>query len=84
MPRVLPLSATEHKKLDFTKWIRGKCAAEKIKHEQIGKAWNVTHQAASLRISKANINYADLVILFRELHATDEEILKLMKWEGGK
>ena len=79
MPKVLPLSAIERKKLDFTKWIRGKCAAEKIRRRQLGAKWNIDQSAATYRINSGNIKYADLVILFRELHATDEEILRLMK-----
>ena len=79
MPRVLPLGVMERKKQEFTKWIRGKCAAERIRHEQIGRAWSVTQPAASCRLKSGNINYADLVILFKELHATDDEILQIMK-----
>lgn len=80
MPKVLPLSAIERKKQEFTKWIRGKRAEEGVSQAALGQAWNVSQAGACIKVKTGNMSYSDLVIMFRELHATDEEILKVMKW----
>ena len=79
MPKVLPLSAIERKKLEFTKWIRGKCAAERIRHRQLAEKWHIAQPTATNRVNSGEIKYSDLVILFKVLDATDEEILRMMK-----
>lgn len=79
MPKVLPLSVIERKKLEFTKWIRGKKAAEKIRQKDVGEAIGVSQQAIGYMMRTGNIKYEDLIVMLKELHATDEEILQIMK-----
>jgi len=79
MPKVLPLSVIERKKLEFTKWIRGKKAAEKIRQKDVGEAIGVSQQAIGYMMRTGNIKYEDLIVMLKELHATDDEILQIMK-----
>lgn len=79
MPKVLPLSSTERKKEEFKKWIKGKKSAEDITQEMIGKKIGITQQAAGQKMRNSQYTYTDLLILFKTVNATDEEILRLMK-----
>ncbi len=79
MPRTLPFSQTERKKEDFKKWIKGKRSAEDITQEMLGKKLGITQQSAGTKIRKGQYSYTDLLIIFSVTHATDEEILQLMK-----
>ena len=82
MPRVLPLSAIERKKLALSKWIKGKKAMEDVTNAMIGSKLGMTGQAVGQKNNKGKYEFAELVILFKELKATDEDILQLMKMDG--
>lgn len=82
MPKVLPLSAIERKKLAFSKWIKEKKASEDVTDGMIGKKLGITGQAVGQKNKKSQYEYGDLVILFKELNASDEEIIRMMKMEG--
>ena len=79
MPRVLPLSAIERKKLALSKWIKGKKASEDVTNGMIGEKLGMTGQAVGQKNKKSQYDYGELLILFKELKATEEEILQLMK-----
>ena len=79
MPKVLPLSAIERKKLAFSKWIKEKKASEDITNGMIGEKLGITGQAVGQKNKKSQYDFGELLILFKELKATDEEILQLMK-----
>lgn len=79
MPKVLPLTKIERKKLEFKKWIKGKKASEDITESHIGAEMGVSQQAVNYKIRKSQYSYTDLVILFKTVNATDEEILQMMR-----
>lgn len=79
MPRVLPLSEIERKKLAFSKWIKGKKAMEDVTNAMIGELLGMTGQAVGQKNKKSQYEYGELLLLFKTLNATDEEILSLMK-----
>lgn len=79
MPRVLPLSNIERKKEEFRKWIKGKRSAEDVTQEMLGKKIGITQQAVGKKMITSQYTYTDLLILFKTVNATDEEILKMMK-----
>lgn len=79
MPRVLPLGEIERKKATFAKWIKTKKAAEDVTNGMIGTKLGMTGQAVGQKNKKSQYEFSELLILFRELKASDEEILQLMK-----
>lgn len=79
MPKVLPLSNTERKKEEFRKWIKGKRSSEDVTQEMLGRKMGVTQQAAGKKMNTSQYSYTDLLILFKTVNATDEEILRMMK-----
>ena len=79
MPRVLPLSPIERKKNALSRWIKGKKAVENVTNVMLGAELGMTGQAVGQKNKKSQYDFGELLILFKELKATDEEILRLMK-----
>ena len=79
MPRVLPLSPIERKKNALSRWIKGKKAAENVTNVMLGAELGMTGQAVGQKIKKCQYDFEELLVVFKELNATDEEILQLMK-----
>lgn len=79
MPKVLPLSSIERKKEEFRKWIKGKRNSEDVTQEMFGEKIGISQQAAGRKMLTSRYTYTDLLILFKTVNATDEEILKMMK-----
>ena len=79
MPRVFPLGEVERRKIAFSKWIKGKKATEDVTNGMIGSKLGMTGQAVGQKNKNSQYDFGELLILFKELKATDEEILRLMK-----
>lgn len=79
MPHVLPLGEVERRKIAFSKWIKGKKATEDVTNGMIGSKLGMTGQAVGQKNKNSQYDFGELLILFKELKATDEEILRLMK-----
>ena len=45
----------------------------------LAKIFGISQPAFSNRMKKGHFSYGDMLTLLKELHATDEEILRLMK-----
>ena len=82
MPKVFA-SEVERKINTFRKWFKGKRAMENISQIALARKLGLSQQAVSNKITTSGtgseITYKDLLIFFREVNATDEEILKYMK-----
>lgn len=80
MPRVA-INKKKYMIADLPGWIIGRMHKKKLKQSEIAKSINIGQPALSLRLSseKDTFTYGDLLTLFRELEATDEEILHLMR-----
>lgn len=89
MPRVA-LSAEQKKRYkvkDLADWINGRMHGKGLKQEDVAKAIGITQEALSSRLNpktyKNNkrsdpFKYGDLLILFKLLDATQEDLEKLM------
>jgi hypothetical protein len=84
MPKIKPLSRSERRREYFTKWLRGKKAQEKVNNIAISDRLSISEQSVSFKNRRGSYSYLELVELFDTLHATDEEILKLMKYERAE
>lgn len=82
MPKVFA-SELERKIYQFRKWFKGKRAMENVTQIALAREMGVSQQSVSNKITTSGtgseITYKDLLIFFREVNATDEEILKYMK-----
>lgn len=86
MPRV-PLSANQkkvYKLKDLYAWIEGKRSIKDITQADMGKVLDVSQTAVSARLlglkrGKDSLKCGELMLLFKELEASDDEILKFIK-----
>lgn len=81
MPRVNAVTAIGRKREELRKYITGKRHAEDITLADLGEKLCKTPQGVKASIDKGNIQYQDLVIIFREIGASDEDIIKMMRME---
>lgn len=80
MPRVT-INRKKYMIKDLPGWIAGRMHREKKKQSDVAKEIGITQPAFSYRLNSDSdtFTYGDLLTLFKELDATDEEILKLMR-----
>lgn len=78
MPRV-SINKKKYKVSDLSKWIIGKMYELNMTQSDLSEMLGITQPAVSNRLKKGLFSYADMLILLKELQATDEEILRFMK-----
>lgn len=78
MPRVA-INKEKYLQTDLREWMKGRMDTLGINQEYMGKRLNMTQQAFSSRLRAGKFNNTQLYVIFRELEATGEEILRLMK-----
>lgn len=78
MPRV-SIKKKEYKVSDFSKWIVGKMYEQKLTQKDMGELIGITQPAFQNRLKKGLFSYSEVLTLFKELGASDTEILNLMK-----
>lgn len=64
---------------DLSNWVMGKMRTQKKSQAYMGQLLGISQAAYGKRLKNANFNYTQLIKILRELDATDEEILKIMK-----
>lgn len=89
MPRIAAFKK-QYMVADLPGWIVGKIHTQGKKRADLAAALGITPQAFSARLKpdrrgkpKDIFSYSDLLTLFDELDATDEEILRLMRVKKG-
>lgn len=80
MPRVT-LKKKEYMIADLPGWIAGRMHKLGLRQTDVAKSLGIRQPSLSGRLSKGEdlFSYGDLLTLFEELDATDEEILRLMR-----
>ena len=80
MPRVA-INKRKYMIADLPGWIAGRMRRKRMRQVDLAKQLDISQPALSARLLNENdvFTYGDLLILFKELDATDEEILRLMK-----
>lgn len=68
----------------FRRWFKGKRSMNNIRLVDLARKMGVSHTAVSRKINpkgdrQTDITYEDLLLFFKEVNATDEEILHYMK-----
>lgn len=77
MPRVR-IKKKEYKVSDLSKWIVSKMYERHLKQEYLAECIGISQPAFCNRLKKGLFSYDELLTLFKELEATDEEKLRLM------
>ena len=78
MPRVHILRK-KYMLQDLSDWIHNQMRAQKKNQAYMGQLLGVSQVAFSKRLKEANFDYGQLIEILKELQATDEDIVKLMK-----
>lgn len=78
MPRISAKSL-DYQLSDFRKFIRDNMYEKKIRQEHLAELLGIKQSAFSNRMRKNFFTVKDIMILFRELDASDEDILKTMR-----
>ena len=78
MPRVT-LSKKKYLQADLREWMRGRMDRLGKNQEYMGKKLGITQQAFGRRLREGHFDNVQLYVIFRELEATDDKILQLMK-----
>ena len=68
---------TYTKRNDLKRYIAGKMRSEEITQVQMADELAITQSAFSQKLRKAQFSYSELVMIFRKLHSTTEEITRL-------
>ena len=68
----------------FRRWFKGKRAMCNLTLIDLGRKMGKSHTSISRKVNpkgdnQSDITYQDLLLFFKEVHATDEEILHYMK-----
>lgn len=78
MPRVHILQKKYMLK-DLSDWITGKMRIQKKSQAYMGELLGISQVAYGQRLRTGNFEFSQLIEIFKELQASDEEIIKLMK-----
>lgn len=83
MPKVFA-NDYDKKIYNFRRWFKGKRSMADLTLEALGREMGVSHVAVSRKLQtkgdrQTEITYRDLLVFFKEVKATDEEILHFMK-----
>lgn len=78
MPRVEALKP-QYKAKDIGSRIVGLMFRSKVSQTALAKELGITQGGLHYKLMNNAFTYRDLIIVFRETNATDEEILELMK-----
>lgn len=78
MPRVA-INKNKYLQRDLREWIKGRMDTLGKNQAYMGEKLNLSQQTFGYRLRNSIFTNAQLPIIFKELEATDEEILRLMK-----
>lgn len=78
MPRV-SIKKQKYMETDLRNFIDSKMHRKRLTQADLGEKLGISQPAFSKRYNKSFFTYMQLAIIFKELEATDEEILKIMK-----
>lgn len=66
-------------KKDAVKFIKMKMYAEGVSQEQMAREIGITQQGFSYKLQNQTLTLADLLVINKTLHLTDEEILRIFR-----
>lgn len=78
MPRI-HLKKKEYLKTDLRLWVSGKMKILGKNQEHMGEALEISQQAFGTRLREANFTNDQLYVIFKELEATNDDIIRLMR-----
>lgn len=77
MPRV-PINKKKYLQTDLREWMKGRMDTLGKNQAYMGEKLNISQQAFGNRLKKGKFDNVQLYVIFKELEATGDEILRLM------
>ncbi len=77
MPRV-SINRKKYLQTDLREWMKGRMDTLGKNQAYMGEKLNITQQAFGCRLRRGVFDNTQLYVIFKELEATGEEILRLM------
>lgn len=78
MPRVA-IKKKDYMISDLSQWIVGRMYTKKLRQQDMAELIGITQSAFCQRLKKGLFTYGEMLSILKQLDATDEEILRLMK-----
>lgn len=78
MPRVA-INKKKYLQTDPREWMKGRMDTLGKNQAYMGEKLSMSQQSFGKRLRNGNFNNVQLYVIFKELEATDEKILQLMK-----
>ena len=78
MPRVA-INKKKYLQTDLREWMKGRMDTLGKNQAYRGEKLSMSQQSFGKRLRNGNFNNVQLYVIFKELEATDEKILQLMK-----
>ncbi|WP_296464292.1 hypothetical protein [uncultured Acetatifactor sp.] len=78
MPRVA-INKKKYLQTDLREWMKGRMDTLGKNQAYMGEKLSMSQQSFGKRLRNGNFNNVQLYVIFKELEATDEKILQLMK-----
>ena len=78
MPRVA-INKKKYLQTDLREWMKGRMDTLGKNQAYMGEKLSMSQQSFGKRLRTGNFNNVQLYVIFKELEATDEKILQLMK-----
>lgn len=78
MPRV-SINKKKYLQTDLREWMKGRMDTLGKNQAYMGERLNITQQAFGRRLRNGVFDNTQLYVIFKELEATGEEIIRLMK-----
>ena len=78
MPRVA-INKKKYLQTDLWEWMKGRMDTLGKNQAYMGEKLSMSQQSFGKRLRNGNFNNVQLYVIFKELEATDEKILQLMK-----
>lgn len=79
MPRTT-LNSQKYRLKDFSEWVIGKMRMQNVRQIDLAREIGISQPTFSAKLKKCQFCHEDMLILFKKLGATDEDILRLMKY----
>ncbi len=78
MPRVR-INKKKYQLKDLKEWMMGRMKTLEKTQADMGKLIDMNQASFGKRLNESNFTYGQLLVILKELQATDEEILRFMK-----
>lgn len=79
MPRILS-KKKDYMAKDIGPWIAGRMRMKRLTQQHMARCLGISQPAFGKKLATGHLTYTDMLTILHELDATDDEIIKIMKY----